>query len=103
MTSLIATVTLATASTSRNVTRLAQTEADLLQAHALRYQVFNVELGEGLAESAALGLDMDRYDAACDHLLVIDTTTDTVVGTYRCKLASERSSATATAANANLT
>ena len=72
-----------TASTSRYVTRLAQTERELLQAQALRFQVFNVELGEGLAESVALGLDVDRFDAACDHLLVIDTTTDAVVGTYR--------------------
>ncbi len=71
------------ASTSRYVTRLAQTERELLQAQALRFQVFNVELGEGLAESVALGLDMDRFDAACDHLLVIDTTADAVVGTYR--------------------
>ena len=72
-----------TASTSRYVTRLAQTERELLQAQALRFQVFNIELGEGLAESVALGLDVDRFDAACDHLLVIDTTTEAVVGTYR--------------------
>ena len=71
------------ASASRYVTRLAQSERELLQAQALRYQVFNVELGEGLAESVALSLDVDRYDAACDHLLVIDTSNDAVVGTYR--------------------
>lgn len=71
------------ASTSRYVTRLAESEQELLQAQALRFQVFNVELGEGLAESVALGLDVDRYDAACDHLLVIDSTNDRVVGTYR--------------------
>lgn len=84
LTSLIAKATAsATASKSRYVTRLAQTDRELLQAQALRFQVFNVELGEGLAESVALGLDVDRFDAACDHLLVIDTTTDAVVGTYR--------------------
>lgn len=83
LTSLIAKATSATASTSRYVTRLAQTERELLQAQALRFQVFNVELGEGLAESVALSLDVDRYDVACDHLLVIDSTTDAVVGTYR--------------------
>ena len=76
-------ITKTRASTSRYVTRLAQTERELLEAQALRFQVFNVELGEGLAESVALGLDVDRYDAACDHLLVLDTTTDAVVGTYR--------------------
>ena len=83
LTSLIAKAASATASTSRYVTRLAQTQRELLQAQALRFQVFNVELGEGLAESVALGLDVDRFDAACDHLLVIDTTSDAVVGTYR--------------------
>ncbi len=73
----------ATVTTPRYVTRLAQTRCELLQAQALRFQVFNVELREGLAESVALGLDTDRYDEACDHLLVIDTTTGAVVGTYR--------------------
>lgn len=71
------------ASTSRYVTRLAADKTELLKAQALRFQVFNVELGEGLAESVACGLDMDRYDAACDHLVVIDTMNNAVVGTYR--------------------
>lgn len=68
---------------ARYVTRLAKNAGELRQAQALRYQVFNVELSEGLAESVALGLDIDRYDAACDHLLVIDSFDDAVVGTYR--------------------
>ncbi len=72
-----------TSATSRYVTRLAHTEGELLQAQALRFQVFNLELGEGLAASVTLGLDVDHFDAACDHLLVIDSTTDAVVGTYR--------------------
>jgi putative hemolysin len=49
----------------------------------LRYQVFNVELGEGLAESEATGLDRDRFDAQCHHLLVAREETGEVVGTYR--------------------
>ena len=69
--------------TSRYLTRLAQGEFELRQAQSLRFQVFNIELGEGLAESAARGLDIDCYDDACDHLLVIDTTNNVVVGTYR--------------------
>ena len=40
-------ITKTRASTSRYVTRLAQTERELLEAQALRFQVFNVELGEG--------------------------------------------------------
>lgn len=69
--------------TSRYLTRLAQGEVELRQAQSLRFQVFNVELGEGLVESIALGLDIDRYDDAFDHLLVIDTINGAVVGTYR--------------------
>jgi len=33
--------------------------------------------------SAALGLDIDRFDEFCDHLLVRDHANDKVVGTYR--------------------
>lgn len=69
--------------TSRYLTRLAQGALELRQAQRLRFQVFNIELGEGLVESIALGLDIDCYDAACDHLLVIDTSNGEVVGTYR--------------------
>ena len=71
--------------TSRYLTRLAQGELELRQAQSLRFQVFNVELGEGLVDSIALGLDIDCYDDACDHLLVIDTINGAVVGTYRLK------------------
>jgi putative hemolysin len=83
LTSIVAKAAASTASTSRYVTRLAQTGLELRKAQSLRFQVFNVELGEGLAESVALELDADRFDSACDHLLVIDTTSDAVVGTYR--------------------
>ncbi len=63
--------------------RLAATEADLKLAQALRFHVFNLELQEGLQSSFATGLDSDRFDAVCDHLLVEDQNTGTVVGTYR--------------------
>ncbi len=35
--------------------------------------MFNLELGEGLAESHETGLDEDRFDAVCHHLVVRDT------------------------------
>jgi putative hemolysin len=63
--------------------RLATTLEDLLAAQRLRFEVFNVELGEGLAASHALGRDEDAYDAYCDHLLVEREDTSQVVGTYR--------------------
>ena len=50
--------------------RLATTHADLIAVQSLRFQVFNLELRQGLATSYAEGLDADRYDKVCDHLLV---------------------------------
>jgi putative hemolysin len=49
----------------------------------LRFEVFNIELGEGLTESYATGLDVDPFDEFCDHLIVEDLTTSEIVGTYR--------------------
>lgn len=63
--------------------RFARTLEDLEAAQRLRYEVFNVELEEGLASSCATGLDQDQYDARCHHLLVEDTKTGRIVGTYR--------------------
>lgn len=71
------------AETDRYTMRLAGSEAELLAAQRLRFNVFNIELQEGLAESFALGRDQDRFDAVCDHLLVEEKTTGEIVGTYR--------------------
>jgi putative hemolysin len=49
----------------------------------LRFEVFNLELGEGLAASHATGLDVDPFDQFCDHLIVEEVATGEVVGTYR--------------------
>lgn len=63
--------------------RLARTAADLRAAQALRFDVFNVELNEGLVRSFDTGLDADAFDEVCDHLLVEDAACGEVVGTYR--------------------
>ncbi len=63
--------------------RLADTEGERLAACRLRFRVFNLELGEGLAESYASGLDQDAYDYVCEHLLVEEKTSGRIVGTYR--------------------
>jgi putative hemolysin len=52
-------------------------------AQRLRFEVFNLELREGLASSHTEGLDRDEFDAVCDHLLVVDERTGELVGTYR--------------------
>lgn len=64
-------------------TRLAASADDLRAAQHLRFEVFNVELHEGLKESWNTELDADRFDEACDHLLIEHTPTNQIVGTYR--------------------
>lgn len=66
--------------------RLADSPCDVEAAQRLRYQVFNVEMGEGLASAAQTGMDVDRFDAICDHLLVEEIATGTLVGTYRVQM-----------------
>ncbi len=67
--------------------RLAQTAEDREAACRLRFRVFNLELGEGLASSYQTGMDADDFDLFCEHLLVEDKLEDyparRVVGTYR--------------------
>jgi putative hemolysin len=62
---------------------LASDVSQVRAAQALRFLVFNLELHEGLARSYETGLDIDRFDAACDHVLVEDCASGEVVGTYR--------------------
>ncbi len=63
--------------------RFARSRADVEAAQRLRFQVFNLELGEGLQASYSTGRDEDQYDDRCHHLLVEHTATNRVVGTYR--------------------
>ena len=63
--------------------RLAKSAEDREAACRLRFKVFNIELGEGLESSYETGLDTDRFDAVCEHLLVEDKLNRKVVGTYR--------------------
>lgn len=65
------------------VVRFARTREEIEAALKLRFEVFNLELGEGLASSFQTGRDCDQFDATCHHLIALDKTTDTVVGTYR--------------------
>lgn len=63
--------------------RLASSRPEKIEAQRLRFEVFNLELQLGLTSSRATGLDQDAHDGHCDHLLVIDTDRDCLVGTYR--------------------
>lgn len=68
--------------------RFARTGAELDEVLRLRFEVFNLELGEGLEASFATGRDVDEFDAYCHHLIVIDTRSAAIVGTYRMQAAS---------------
>src|SRR5437870_4123405 len=63
--------------------RPAPTPAEFRTAPRRRSHAFNLELGEGLAESHVTGLDEDAFDTYCDHLLVEQAATGETVGTYR--------------------
>jgi putative hemolysin len=63
--------------------RMAESERDREAIYRLRFEVFNLELGEGLASAFSSGCDTDEFDLVCDHLLVEDQPSGRVVGTYR--------------------
>ncbi len=63
--------------------RMAESQQDREAACRLRFRVFNIELGEGLECSYQTGLDQDRFDEVCEHLIVEDWQSRRVVGTYR--------------------
>jgi putative hemolysin len=70
--------------------RLAETDAEVEAAQALRYRVFYEEMSAipspSMRESQR---DFDQFDAFCDHILVVDRSTSdedgqpSVIGTYR--------------------
>jgi len=60
----------------------ARTPGDLVDAQRLRWRVFADELGASLTAPRS-GVDSDRFDAFCDHLIVRDNHSGEVVGTYR--------------------
>lgn len=69
--------------TSAYSARVAGNAADLMRALRLRYEVFNLELKEGLSSSLRSGYDMDQFDPVVDHVVVEHVVTGDIVGTYR--------------------
>ncbi|MBV8503355.1 MAG: GNAT family N-acetyltransferase [Paucibacter sp.] len=73
----------------RLVASWARSEDDVREAQALRYQVFVEEMGARLLtpRGSPAGLDVDMFDAYCEHLLVRSIDSDDergrVIGTYR--------------------
>lgn len=67
--------------------RLARTADELDRILQLRYEVFNLELNEGLEGSATSGRDEDAFDRKFHHLLIAERESGEVVGTYRMQTA----------------
>lgn len=63
--------------------KLATNTREFRAALRLRYEIFNLELQEGLPSSHTTGHDFDRFDAVVDHVIVACAYTNRVVGTYR--------------------
>jgi putative hemolysin len=62
---------------------VARNNADIDAALRLRFEVFNLELGEGLASAFRTGRECDEFDSDSEHLVIIDRTQDRVIGTFR--------------------
>ena len=60
----------------------ASSAGEVKEAQRLRYKVFAEEMGANLPKNPK-GLDIDEFDAYCDHLLIRDQDSLKVVGTYR--------------------
>jgi putative hemolysin len=72
-----------TISAGRYLVRFARTEDELDRLLRLRYEVFNLELHEGLAGAHADGRDEDEFDRRFHHLLIEERESRSIVGTYR--------------------
>jgi len=64
------------------VMQVARSNEDLEAIQRLRYQVFTEEMQVHFPD-AVDGLDCDRFDPWCEHLLVKERSSGRVVGTYR--------------------
>ncbi len=65
---------------------LARNASEVAEAQRLRYQIFAEEMGAQIASAGnakTRGLDIDGFDAFCEHLLVRENSTHQVIGTYR--------------------
>jgi putative hemolysin len=60
----------------------ARHQDEVREAQRLRHSVFAAEMG-AILSNAVPGHDVDLFDDFCEHLLVRDSDTDVVIGTYR--------------------
>lgn len=62
------------------IVKTADSREELREALRLRHDVF---LSELLNKKKRSGMDVDRFDKLCDHLIIIDKRNDKMIGTYR--------------------
>lgn len=62
------------------IIKTAENKEELSKALKLRHEVFYREL---LDRKRLFGIDVDKFDFLCDHLIVIDKKADCFIGTYR--------------------
>jgi putative hemolysin len=67
---------------SKLYVELARTDADVREAQQLRYRIFAEELGATL-HGTEQGIDADRFDPHCQHLLVRESGSDRIIGCTR--------------------
>lgn len=70
-------------SEGRYAVRLARSSKEVRSALRLRFEVFNVELGNRGRVETRTRLEFDEYDFKCRHLIVVEQATGETVGTYR--------------------
>lgn len=79
-------------SAGRYTARFARSADEVDAILRLRFEVFNLEMKEGLEASFETGRDLDVFDPHCHHMLVVDQQEGRIVGTYRmqtCQMATE--------------
>lgn len=62
------------------VLQMAQSKEQVLECFKLRFEVFCKEMA---GQTKKNGLDYDKYDNFCDHLIIVHEPTQRIVGTYR--------------------
>lgn len=68
---------------SNLVASIATSPQQVIAAQKLRYEIFSSEYGADLGATENPGIDADRFDDYCEHLLVTDKLTGAIVATTR--------------------
>jgi L-ornithine Nalpha-acyltransferase len=63
--------------------KFAKSKAEIKAAQHLRYKVFHLEQGHGKDSIDPAGIDADKFDEFCLHLVVVEKADNKIVGTYR--------------------